>query len=152
MILAHPWFGVGLNNGTGQKRNYVNVTYNPYDANTQFYLEPTHDLYLSLASEIGIFGALLFVAFFARAALVAWQQSRHSCDPEIKWVANVLVVVFCGVAVNGLMDPLQEYSVLVLLWLYAGLSLNLPRMSQAQQPVGPRQAGRPGQQRLTVTT
>jgi hypothetical protein len=43
------------------------------------------------------------------------------------------VVVFCGVAVNGLMDPLQEYPVLVLLWLYAGISLNLPRMAQGHR-------------------
>jgi hypothetical protein len=40
--------------------------------------------------------------------------------------------------VNGLMDPLQEYPVLVLLWLYAGISLNLPRMAQGQETVDPR--------------
>ena len=91
--------------------------------------EPTHNLYLSMASEIGVFGTLLFVAFFARVALLAWRQSRHSADAEIRLVANALVVVFCSVAVNGLMDPLQEYPVLVLLWLFAGISLNLPRMA-----------------------
>ena len=53
-------------------------------------------------------------------------------------MANALVVAFCGVAVNGLMDPLQEYQVLGLLWLYAGISLNLPRMAQGQQTVDPR--------------
>jgi hypothetical protein len=133
MILDNPFLGVGLNNGTGQKPRYVNVTYNPYDPETQFYLEPTHNVYLSLASEIGVFGALLFVAFFTRVTLLAWRQSRHSTDPEIRLVANALVVVFCGVAVNGLMDPLQEYPVLVLLWLYAGISLNLPLMAQGHQ-------------------
>jgi hypothetical protein len=138
MILDNPFLGVGLNNGTGEKPKYVDVTYNRYDSNTQFYLEPTHNMYLSLASEIGVFGALLFVAFFARVTLLAWRQSRHSTDPEIRLVANALVVVFCGVAVNGLMDPLQEYPVQVLLWLYAGISLNLPRMAQGQATVGPR--------------
>ena len=138
MILDNPFLGVGLNNGTGEKPKYVNVTYNRFDTNTQFYLEPTHNVYLSLASEIGVFGALLFFAFFARVTLLAWRQSRHSTDPEIRLVANALVVVFCGVAVNGLMDPLQEYPVQVLLWLYAGISLNLPRMAQGQATVGPR--------------
>ena len=70
--------------------------------------------------------------------MLAWRQSRHSTDPEIRLVANALVVVFCGVAVNGLMDPLQEYPVQVLLWLYAGISLNLPRMAQGQATVGRR--------------
>lgn len=138
MILDNPFLGVGLNNGTGQKPKYVDVTYNRFDPNTQFYLEPTHNMYLSLASEIGIFGALLFAAFFARVTLLAWRQSRHSTDPEVRLVANVLVVVFCSVAVNGLMDPLQEYPVLVLLWLYAGITLNLPRMAESQETVDPR--------------
>jgi O-Antigen ligase len=133
MILDNPFLGVGLNNGTGQKPKYVNVTYNPYDPDTKFYLEPTHNVYLSLASEIGVFGTLLFVAFFARVTLLAWRQSRYSTDPEIRLVANALVVVFCGVAVNGLMDPILEYQVLELLWLYAGISLNLPRMSQGHR-------------------
>jgi O-antigen ligase len=142
MILDKPFLGVGLNNGTGQKPKYVDVTYKWYDVDTHFYLEPTHNIYLSLASEIGIFGALLFVAFFARVTLLAWRQSRHSADPEIKLVANALVVVFCSMAVNGLMDPLAEYTVLVLLWLYAGISVNLPRMAQGQETMEPRASPR----------
>jgi O-Antigen ligase len=136
MILDHPILGVGLNNGTREKPKYVNVTYSRRNADTQFYLEPTHNMYLSLASEIGIIGAMLFVAFFARVTLIAWRQSRNSTDPEIRLVANVFVVVFCSVAVNGFMDPLQEYSALMLLWLYAGISLSLPRMIQERQTTG----------------
>ncbi|MGI8570895.1 MAG: hypothetical protein ACR2KT_18560 [Methylocella sp.] len=94
-------------------------------------------MYLSLASEIGVFGALLFVAFFARVTLLAWRQSRRSIDPEIRLVANMLVVVFCGVAVNGLMDPLQEYQVLASLRLYGGISLNLPGMAKGQETMDP---------------
>jgi O-antigen ligase len=138
MILDNPFLGVGLNNSTGQMPKYANVTYNEFDPDTQFYLAGIHNMYLSLASDIGVFGALLFVAFFARATLVAWRQSRRSTDPEIRLVANALVVVFCGVAVNGLMDPLQEYQVLSLLWLYAGISLNLPGMAPGQETVDPR--------------
>jgi hypothetical protein len=136
MILDNPFLGVGLNNGTAQKPNYVNITYNRWDPNTQFHLEPTHNLYLSQASEIGIFGTLLFLTFFTKAALRAWRQSRDSPDPEVRLAANALVVVFCGVAVNGLMDPLQEYPVQILLWLYAGISLNLSRMAPDPEIVG----------------
>jgi O-Antigen ligase len=133
MIRANPFLGVGLNNGTGEKPKYADTTYKWYDPDTQFYLEPTHNVYLSLASEIGVFGASLFVAFFARVAFLAWRQSRRSADPEIRLAANALVVVFCSVAVSGLMDPIAEYTTLVLLWLYAGISLNLPRMAQGQE-------------------
>ncbi len=138
MILDNPFLGVGLNNGTGQKPKYANVTYNPYDPDTQFYLEPTHNFYLNLTSEIGIFGVLLLITFFVRAALPAWRQSRHSADPEIRLVANALVVVFCGMIVNGFMDPVLEYQVLELLWMYAGISLNLPRMAEGQEIAGAR--------------
>lgn len=131
MILDYPLFGVGLNNATAKKPDYANVTYDPFDPETQFYLEPTHNVYLSVASEIGIPGALLFFAFFARAAFLAWRQSRHSFDPEIRLAANAFVVVFCGVAVNSLMDPLPEYQAVVWLWLYAGMCLNLPVMALA---------------------
>jgi hypothetical protein len=142
MILDNPFLGIGLNNGTGEKPKYVDVTYNRFDPNTQFYLEPTHNMYLSLASEIGVFGAVLFVGFFARVTVVAWRLSRNSMDSEIRFVANALVVVFCGVAVNGLMDPLQEYSVLMLLWLYAGISLSLSEMSEHQETADPRRGHR----------
>jgi O-antigen ligase len=137
MILDNPFLGVGLNNSTGQMRNYVNVTYNPYDSDTQFFTAGIHNVYLSTASEIGVFGALLFVAFFARVTLFAWRQSCRSTDPEIRLVASALVVAFCGVAVNDLMDPFVEYQALMLLWMYAGISLNLPRMAQGQETLDP---------------
>ncbi|MGH6840277.1 MAG: O-antigen ligase family protein [Methylocella sp.] len=142
MILDNPFLGVGLNNSTGQLRNYVNVTYNPYDSDTQFFTAGIHNVYLSTASEIGVFGALFFVAFFARVTLLAWRQSCHSTDLEIRLVASALVVAFCGVAVNDLMDPFVEYQALMLLWMYAGISLNLPRMAQGQVTLDPR----PGRQ------
>jgi len=138
MTRDHPVFGVGLNNDIVEKKKYNNATYNPYDADTQFDREPTNDLYLSLSSEIGVLGALLFMGFFYRVTLLAWRQSRHSTDPEIRLVASAFVVVFCGVSVIGLMDPVLEYQILVLLWLYAGIIINLPRMAEGQEIVDPR--------------
>ena len=142
MILDHPLLGVGLNNGTGEKQKYNNTTYNAYDSDTQFDREPTHNMYLSLASEIGIVGALIFVAFFAHITLLAWQQSYRSADPELRMVANALVVAFCSVAVTGLMDPVFESSTMMLLWLYAGITLNLPAMAhESSKETRPRAPG-----------
>jgi O-antigen ligase len=130
MIRDHPFLGVGLNNSTRQKRQYSTLTYHSYDPDTQLYLEPTHNLCLATASEIGAFGALLFVAFFSRVRWVAWRESRQSSDSELKWAANAFFVAFCSVGLNGFMEPLREHPVLILLWLYAGVALNLPRMAQ----------------------
>jgi hypothetical protein len=133
MIIAHPFLGVGLNNTMDQKRDYLNLTYYPNDPDTHFYQESTHNMYLSMASEIGILATLLFVAFFANATVVAWRQSRGSPDPEIRLAANALFVAFCSAALNSMMDPLAETPLLTLLWLYAGISLNLSRMAQTSQ-------------------
>jgi putative inorganic carbon (HCO3(-)) transporter len=146
MILDHPVLGVGLNNSTGDKPKYVNITYNQHDSNTQFYLEPTHNMYLSLASEIGIIGAILFFGFFTRIAVLAWRQSRDSPDPEIRWIATALFMTFVSVAVSGLMDPFQEHATLYLLWIYAGITLNLPRMverPEARSAAARRQVAAP---------
>ena len=143
MIIAHPFLGVGLNNTTDQKRDYLNLTYYPNDPDTHFYTESTYNLYLSMASEIGVLATLLFVAFFANATVVAWRQSRRSPDPEMRLAANALFVAFCSAALNSMMDPLDETPLLTLLWLYAGISLNLSRMAQTSQieptPTTPRQ-------------
>ena len=134
MILDHPFLGVGLNNGIGEKQKYNQLTFHEQDPNTQFDKEQTHDMYLNMASEIGVVGTLLFCAFFARVALVAWRQSRHASDPAVKWAANALFVTFCSVALNAVMDPFNEYPVLTLLWLEAGITLNLARMGQPSRP------------------
>ena len=68
IIRDHPFLGVGLNNAQEQMRKYSKETYNKYDANTQFYAEPINNMFLSLVAEVGVFGALLFIAFFARVA------------------------------------------------------------------------------------
>ena len=130
MIRDHSFLGVGLNNGAGQKRRYSALMHRSYDPDTQFHLEPTHNLYLATAFEIGAFSTLLFVAFFSRVTRVAWRESRQSSDPEIKRAANAFFVAFCSVGLNGLMDPRHEYPLLMLLCLDAGLTLNLPRMAQ----------------------
>ena len=132
MIIAHPFLGVGLNNTLDQKRNYLNITYYQGDPDTHFFEETTHNLYLSMASEIGILATLLFVAFFGNATVVAWRESRGSPDPEVRLAANSLFVAFCSTALNSMMDPLAETPLLTLLWLYAGLSLNLHRMTRTR--------------------
>jgi hypothetical protein len=144
MILDYPLFGVGLNNEIVVKKDYNPMTYDPYDSNTQFDREAINNVYLSVMAEIGIVGALLFFGFFARIGWLAWRYSRRSPDPEVRLLAGAVVVALSGVAVTGWFDPLQqETSFLMLLWLYAGIVLNLPLMAEERPPViGAAAAGR----------
>ena len=128
MIVDNPVFGVGLNNGTGLKERYVNVSFDEYDADTQFYLEPTHNLYLSLASEIGLIGTMLYFAFFATAIARIWRVS-NTTDPDLRFFANALLVALAGLIVNSLYDPMHEDAVMTTLWMYCGLAFALTRMA-----------------------
>ena len=128
MIVDNPVFGVGLNNGTGMKERYVNVTFNEYDADTQFYLEPTHNLYLSLASEIGLIGTVLYFTFFAIVIARIWRVS-NATDPDLRFFANALLVAFAGLIVNSLYDPMHEDAVMTMLWVYCGLAFALAKMA-----------------------
>lgn len=129
MIVDNPLFGVGLNNGTGVKERYVNVTFNEQDPDTQFHLEPTHNLYLSLASEIGLIGSMLYFAFFAIVVARTWSVSSTATDPELRFYANALLIAFAGLFVNSLYDPMHEDAVMTILWMYCGLALALERMA-----------------------
>jgi hypothetical protein len=108
MIVSNPILGVGLNNGTGVKADYVNITYNEYDPDTQFYLEPTHNLYLSLTSEIGLIGAALYFIFFGYVILQCWRLADRAPDLEVRFFASTLLVAYAGVLVNSMYDPLHE--------------------------------------------
>ncbi|MFO1431511.1 MAG: O-antigen ligase family protein [Candidatus Competibacteraceae bacterium] len=127
MIAANPILGVGLNNGTGVKADYVNITYNEYDPDTQFYLEPTHNLYLSLTSEIGLIGAPLYFIFFGYIILQCWRLADRAPDLEVRFFANALLVAYAGVLANAMYDPLHEDGPMTLLWMYSGIVLALHR-------------------------
>jgi hypothetical protein len=56
-------------------------------------------------------------------------------------VANALVVVFVTVAVTGLMDPIAGYYTYTFLWVYAGITVNLPRIARSQEKARPLRLG-----------
>jgi hypothetical protein len=124
-IEAHPLLGVGLNNGTGVKPDYVDVSYNAADPDTQSHSEPTHNLYLGLSADIGLIGSFCFFMFFGLASRAAFRVGKSRADPERAFVGNVIVVVYAGVAMTAMGDPLHEDAVVTLLWMYAGIAFAL---------------------------
>ncbi len=132
-IKAHPLLGLGINNGTGLKREYVRTSYNEVDPNTQSYAEPTHNLYLALAADIGIPGAILFFAFFGIVIRTAWRLSATSRDPTTAFFASAVLIVFVGVATSAMGDPFHEDATLALAWMYSGVILGLSDAERASR-------------------
>jgi len=144
MIVDNPMLGVGLNNGTSEKGRYVNVSFNKFDPDTQFYLEPTHNLYLSLTSEIGIPGAILYFGFFAVIAWRTYRTAVSATDPEIRFFAAALVVVAAGAATSWMFDPFHEEGPVSLLWLYSGIAVALSRLDGLGEAMRLSVGGAPG--------
>ena len=85
--------------------------------------------YLSLASEIGLIGSMLYFAFFAIVVARTWRGSSATTDPELRFFADALLIAFAGLFVNSLYDPMHEDAVMTMLWMYCGLAFVLAKMA-----------------------
>jgi len=131
MILANPLLGVGLNNSTGVARTYIKHSRSPVDPISLAADAPIHSFFLTLLTEIGIVGFMLYMIFFICICREAWRLSRLSRDPEIAFFATILLVIIMGLASGVLTNALFEDAIQMLLWLYAGLILAFTRMEEA---------------------
>lgn len=77
MWQKRPWFGWGL--GTFQKIS-------PQFTN-QYLEQPkyTHNVFLQLLAETGIFGATAFMALVLLTGLAGWRMMRREQDPSRRW-------------------------------------------------------------------
>jgi len=136
MIRDNPFLGVGLNNGTGVKWEYEGGGSVGADPTARSSEQPIHSFYLSLLAEVGIFGFLCYLGFFAAISRKLHDLSRLARDPFIAMSASALLISVLGLGVAVLVDPLFEDPVLTLLWFYAGITVALARM-EARQAAAP---------------
>lgn len=80
MIKDHPLFGVGINNFLSSLPNYFNQTKNV------FYLQPVHNIFLLVFSQIGIIAGFMFIIFLIKAFKTA--------NNNLKFI--LLIVCFLG--------------------------------------------------------
>ena len=134
VIAANPILGVGLNNGTvGRLRETGGQT---DDA-----LFPVHNHYIILASETGLVGFTLYMAFFAAIALEGLRRSRSE-DHTVAGFSIAIVSGYAALATQFLGDHFTGNTQHTLLWAFAGFVLAFGRIAagepDASRPLGQR--------------
>ncbi len=122
MIEANPLFGVGWGRYTSVSLDYFRQ---PADYPMTGFSDrnvplPLHDSYLSFAVEIGLVGALLWIAslIWGVGGAVLRAGSRAVAPWRVGLIA--IAVFFCVLAA---FDPLQQPFTMILLWVWAGTAL-----------------------------
>jgi glycosyltransferase involved in cell wall biosynthesis/O-antigen/teichoic acid export membrane protein len=101
IFLHHPLFGIGLG-------NLAVLPNRPFYGNPAAGIRATdaENMYLNIAAQLGIFGAICFVAALILAIKRAWQGFIHSAHPlDQAWNAGVLSAL-AGIMVYGMVDPI----------------------------------------------
>jgi O-antigen ligase len=116
IIITQNWApGVGVG-------NYTQALYNNDTSKDVWDYQPTHNIYLLITAETGIFGGLIFILLvfeFMRSSFGVIRKKREKIDD---WFL-VLTMVFLALMIIGLLDHyLWTLSFgLVLFWLTLGL-------------------------------
>lgn len=87
VFLKYPFFGVGLNNFI------LKTSYNFEVGAINYQLQPVHNIYLLVLSELGVFGFLFLYLFLLRISLVASSLNKH-------W----FFLGLCFVIISGVVD------------------------------------------------
>lgn len=130
MILHDPVLGVGLNNHTAAKKVMFQAE-EPAEEKL-----PTHNHYLALASEVGLVGIALHLAFLA---LVLREALRHtsSSDPLVRGYAIAVVGALAGLYLHLAADNFSGNAQRSMFFFHAGAVFALRRIE--------REAGVPGE-------
>lgn len=88
MIADHPFTGIGW--GAYQ---FVYPQYNYYIADPNIIIYHAHNLYLNVAAEIGIVGALAFFWYFFGTMFISFGVSEHGAE---KWFSERLEKIFAS--------------------------------------------------------
>jgi len=91
---------------------------------------PVHNAFLYIASESGIVAALFFFAVIINAMVHCWRARKHS-DLLVRGLAVAMFSGFTAYLLDGLTNPtFREAEPYSLLWLFIGISLTLPGLTQ----------------------
>lgn len=120
MFQGHPLLGVGLNNSTGEAGRYGRYSYSLIDVHNRTAETPIHSFPVTLLVEAGLVGFLLYAAFFASVAIMAWRLARPPTDPDDACSALAFLLGMVGLALGVMTNPLFDDGVQTFLWLYAG--------------------------------
>jgi len=130
MIKEKPMLGIGIGNFVNYSRNFpaflraANKIANSGGQTGQqipeWLYQPTHNIYLLIAAEIGILGALLFIVFLLIKVIKALKPIKPK---EISDLVGPMIFLFAGFLIVGLSDHFfwTLQSGIIMFWLTNGL-------------------------------
>lgn len=117
MIMDSPFFGIGLNNFV-----YAMPEYDPYGVH-YYFPHPVHNMYLLIASEIGVFGLLSFMLFFV-FFLVRVLNTLKSLPVFSANISRGTLISFLILFLTGMQGwSFKADSIQLLLIMYVSLAL-----------------------------
>lgn len=142
VALAHPLFGVGLNNS-----NVVRPFLVPEGLRYGEHLLPIHSQYLIGLSETGLIGFGLYVGFFVLVGIEALRRAK-SADFYERTFALGVFGAFAAMSVHMVSEIMGPVPFQVIMWLYAGLIVAQrrpwPAVAVAARRGQPQMSGRGG--------
>jgi O-antigen ligase len=133
MIEARPLFGFGWNRYRTDSLEYFRQAsdYPMTGYNTLERSEPLHDSYLAYAVELGLIGALLWIASLLWGVGISLFNRRHAALRP--WRLGLLAIATFFLVV-GLFNPYQAPFPVLLLWVWAAVALGSePLSTQARR-------------------
>lgn len=122
----HPLAGVGMNN--------FNLAVPPQAFEGVFTGTPIHNHYLRIAIETGLFGFVLYFAFFAWALWLAFRLSAAR-DPLVAAVSAGVCAGLAGLAVYFSQDLFYDPIIRTQLWILIGLCAVLAQIASGDPRV-----------------
>lgn len=123
MIHDRPFFGVGMNNYTDAARQYDTTP----EQIVSLWNSPVHNLFLFIASEIGLIGLISFL-FFILTVVLALLPAIRSPDP---FVASIGLGLLMGLSAH-LAHVQVDYSLwpsFGIFWFLLGLAVSVGRLA-----------------------
>ena len=127
VIKERPFLGLGIGNSVWH-------LYNTYQFNNPWLYQPVHNIYLLIASEIGIFGLIVFLIFIGKILLksfgLVFKQKKLDNKKLFRFTLYSLFFIFLTVGmVDHYLWTIQQGSFVFwgVLGLIAGLTLTSPR-------------------------
>ena len=105
----HPLIGLGI-------QNFASVSQNYFPEGPYIYNYPVHNAFVQMATELGIFGGLLYasivVLVFARLA-----AATRTCEAQHRWIVKGMLLGWCGIIFHMMTEPMAYQATT---WLVIG--------------------------------
>jgi len=129
MIMARPLFGFGWG-------RFIPVAQTYYQTSTAYslWLEkpiPVHDVYLSIATDLGLVGLALWLVIVLGG--VGGAVFSRRAPPEMRPWRIALGALFLEWLIAALTSPISGSFQVVIIWLWAGIIVGTERQARAQR-------------------